>query len=398
VRRLIIWASALCVSASVFAAEWPQFRGPNRDGISPETGINKEWATKAPKELWRINLGDNGYSGPAVADGKVFITDHQGAQDVVRAINIEDGKDVWTFKYDGAPQPIGGYGFTRPTMTIANGIVYNCASTGKVHALDAQNGKLIWKRDFADFKGKSPNWGYAASPLLHDGKLIVCPGGPNATLAALDPETGKTLWSAGADGAAYSTPVVGTINGVEQYVVFSQNGVGGYAADKGKKLWNHPWKTSYDVNASCPIILDNAVFISSGYNVGCAVLDITPAGAKVRWQNKAIQEQFTSGILVNGMIYSTTDPGDLVCVDPKTGKDAWRHGGFEKGGIVGVEGTIIGLNGNGGDLIMVELKPDAYSELGRIKPLAGQCWTAPIVAEGKVIARDLKTLVCLDLK
>lgn len=398
--RLTIWACAMLVSASVYGADWPAYRGPELNGISPETPLNKNWAAKTPKELWRVSLGDNGYNAPAIVDGVVYVIDHKGNQDIVRAIDAQGGKDIWTFAYEDSDKPLGSpaYGFTRPSPAVADGKVYTISGLGKLHCLDAHTGKLVWKRDFAEFQGRRPTWAYSNSPVVHGGKLIVCPGGPQASLAALDPATGATIWTAGTDGAGYSTPVPATIDGVEQYVFFSATAIGGYASQDGKKLWSHPWKTSYDVNAAAPLILENAVFISSGYNVGCAVLDITPEGVKERWKSKVIQEHFNSGVLYQGMLYSTTDPGDLVCVDPRTGEAKWRQGGFEKGGIVAADGVILALSGKSGELVMVQLQSEAYKELGRIKPLAGQCWTAPVIAEGKVFARDLKTLVCLDLR
>ena len=128
---------------------------------------------------------------------------------------------------------------------------------------------------------------------------------------------------------------------------------GGYSPEDGKRLWSFPWKTSYDVNAADPLVIDNSVFISSGYNTGCAMIEIAPEGPKLKWRNKAMQQHFSSAIVYQGMIYGTTDPGDLVCLDPETGKESWRQKGFEKGGIAAADGVLLALSGNTGELVMV---------------------------------------------
>lgn len=405
-RRLLVGLIGVCLSTWSQAADWPQFRGPDLNGLARVSSLNTDWQAHPPKELWRVAISDSGYAAPAVVAGRAYVLDHQGNEDVIRALGVADGKEIWTFRYADSASPVGGYGFTRPTPTVANGRLYTISATGKIHCLDAETGKLIWKRELSEFKGHRPNWGYAASPLLHDGKLIVCPGGSPASIAALDPQTGKTLWTSGTDGSAYSTPVPATLNGVPQYLVFSQTSLNGYAMKDGKRLWTFPWKTSYDVNASSPIVVgENAVFLSSGYNVGAAVLEIGTAGVapRVRWKDPVIQQHFNSAVLFGGHLYSTTDPGDLVCVDAQTGKALWRHGGFEKGGIVGLvgeaatPGALMALTGNGGELVLVAMSPEKYAELGRIKPLSGQCWTAPVVADGKVFVRSQKELVCLSI-
>lgn len=387
----------VCLVGTVsLAADWPQFRGPRADGFSPETAINKDWNASQPKERWRVAMSDGGYSGPAVAGGHVFIIDHRGKQDLVRCISLADGKDVWTCAYDDASK--ANYGFSHATPTISDGKVYTVSREGRVHCLDARTGKVIWLVNMpAELSGQAGGWGYAASVLLDGDKAIVSPGGKGSLIAALDRNTGKLLWKNGSDQAGYATPVLATFNGIRQYLVFSATSLNGFAADDGKLLWTLPWKTAYDINAAAPLPLDNAVFISSGYGVGCAVIDIKPTGPAERFKNKVFQQHFSSAVLHEGMIYGTTDPGDLVCLNPRTGKETWRHKGFEKGGVAGVDGVLLALDGKAGDLVMVSLAPDAYKELGRIKPLGGQSWTAPIIADGAVLVRNTKELACFDI-
>lgn len=375
---------------------WPRFRGPNGDGISTETGLNLNWSTKSPKLLWKTSLTDGGYAGPALVGGVVYIVDHQGSDDFVRALKATDGSELWRYTYPDASD--SNYGFARSTPAIDSGKVYVVSRLGKVLCLNATNGKLLWQRDMvAEFGGQRPGWDYAASPVITGNQLIVLPGGQNAAIAALDKATGKTLWQGPGGQASYATPVLATIAGVKQYVIMLQKGVAGFDASNGKPLWSVPWETSYDVNAASPIVVGNNVFVSSGYGHGCAMISVKSGGASIAWQNRSIQAHFSTAIYYKGYLYGTGDPGVLVCLDPKTGSTLWKQPGFEKGGMVGVEGKALVQNGQNGDLVLVNLTTSGYQELGRIAPLRGQSWTAPIIGEGKAVVRTPTELAVIDL-
>ena len=379
--------------------DWPQYRGPNSNGISAETGINKNWGAKPPKLLWKVDMTDGGYSGPAVANGVVYVIDHDGDNDGIRALSLADGGEVWKYEYADA-KPIDN-GLTRSTPTVSNGKVYTMSRLGVANCLDAKTGKPIWTFDVVkEYNSKRPGWDLACSPVLDGQKLILCPGGENAGMVALDKDTGKTIWQGGGTTVSgYSTPVIATINGVKQYVVMIAKGAMGVDAQSGRRLWDLPWSTSYDVNAANPVVIGNSIYISSGYETGCGLFDIGASGATKVWANKEIQAQFSCPLYIGGLIYGTGDPGNLVCLDPKSGKALWKHEGFEKGGCVAVDGTIIAMNGSNGDIFMAAISPDGYKELGHIAgPLGGQSWTAPIVAQGKLIIRNTKAVACLDLR
>jgi outer membrane protein assembly factor BamB len=384
--------------ASRGAAEWPQFRGPNANGISPFKGLNKNWQAKPPRMLWKTSMSDDGYAGPAVAGGRVFIIDHQGSDDIVRAIDLKTGQDVWRHRYPDAGQ--SNYGFSRATPTVDGDRVYTMSRQGKLHCLNAASGAVIWRRDIiAEFGGQLPSWEMAISPVVDGRKVIVCPGGQNAAVVALDKMNGAVIWRGGGSAApGYATPVVATIGGRKQYVVFAAKGVMGVDAENGAVLWSQGWQTSYDVNAATPLVIQDSVFITSGYGTGCALIDIRDGRASIRWRNREIQAHFSSPIFYNGYIYGTGDPGNLVCLNPSNGQALWRQGGFEKGGILGVDGVILGLNGSNGDLIMCALSPSGYRELGRVAPLGGQSWTAPVLADGLLIVRNKQALACIDLR
>lgn len=392
----------LSIPLGLLAEDWPQFLGPHGNSISSETGINKDWTQKPPQVLWTVPLTDNGYSGPSVADGKVFIIDHQGSQDIVRALNLQTGAEVWRYTYEGTNKPNGGaYGFSTSTPVIDQDRVYTLSHLGLLNCLKITTGEVIWSRNIAtDFHGRVPDWRYAISPYIDGEKLIVIPGGPDAAVVALDKMTGKTIWQGGgSDAPGYCTPLVATLAGKRQYVCYMAATLIGVDAATGEKLWSVPWKTGgNDINVASPQVIGDSLFISAGYGHGCALVDVTKDGATIRWQNTEIQSHFNSPVLLNGLIYSTSDPGRLVCLDPKDGTVKWAQRGFEKGGLVAVDGTLIICDGRTGDVVMVAVNPTAYQELGRIKPLGGQSWTAPIVSNGKLIVRNKTAIACIDLK
>lgn len=395
-----VWVTvlaALSASAALQAADWPQFRGPACNGISPEKGIRRTWRP-APRLLWQTRMSDNGYAGPSVAGGRVYIVDHQGRNDVVRAIDLNTGKDVWRFAYPDAAND--NYGFARATPTVNGGKVYTLSRTGMVHCLDAARGKKIWGYNIiTTFQGKPGGWDLAGSPFIDGNQLILVPGGATATVVAVNKNTGKPIWRCAAnDAAGYATPVLATLAGKRQYLIFSATKLFGVETRTGRLLWSVPWKTQYDVNAASPIAIGNSVFITSNYGHGCALVDVTPSGARIRWQNREIQSQFSTPILARGMLFSTSDPGNLVCLDPRTGRVAWKQRGFEKGGIAAVDGMLIVVDGSNGDVALVSLDTARYRELGRFRPLGGQSWTAPVIADGKLILRNKQTLACFSLK
>lgn len=396
--------AVLCCSLAAMAADWPNFFGPTRNGIAPEKGLNKDWAGKPPRELWRVPLTDGGFAGPSVAAGKVFIVDHQGANDIVRAFNLKDGQPAWQYSY--ADLDKSNYGFAQATPTYSDGLLYTVSRLGVITCLKAADGTLVWSKSMTkDFGGRGPNWLYAESACVDGNRLVICTGAANGNVIALDKRTGATLWTGGnGDLPGYATAVPANMLGQKQYVVCTGFNIIGVAADTGKLLWSFPWENAAKVNASQPIVEvaqrppGNFVFITSGYGIGCAGFEVTPNGAVERWRNKSISAHFSSPVLYDGFIYSNSDPGNLVCMSEQTGQVIWTQPGFEKGGLMIADGVILAFAGNTGDLIMARADATSYQELGRIKPLGGQSWTAPILADGKLIVRNTQAMVCLDAK
>lgn len=400
-RVLIVFLAA---SVLIFADDWPQFRGINRDGISVETGIAKDWKSNPPKELWRFPLSDDGYAGPSMAGGIVYIIDRDGSGDALRAIDAS-GKEIWKYTYAEA----GGfnYGFSRSTPAVNNGKVYGLSRNGHLYCVDANTGAPVWTVNLVSkFGGVLPKWLYAVSPFIDGDNLIVIPGGGKNPIA-LNKDTGEAVWQGDvAEGVSYATPVIGTFGGVKQYILFMAKSLTGVSAENGSLLWRIPWETSYDVNAALPVIIDDRIFITSGYKHGCAMVKADAKSASILWENKNVQAHFSSPVYLNGHIFASSDPGDLVCLD-LDGNVKWRKGVIEKGGFIVIDGVIILQHGKTGEVVMAEVNPAAYVELGKFRPFPGgkpdgargwQFWAAPIVADGKLVVRSQRELACFDLK
>lgn len=402
-RRFGLVAFVLFLGSSAWAADWPGFLGPEANSISSETGINKDWNASPPKEIWRVVMTDEGFSGPAIKGPVVYLHDHQDENDVIRALDANNGEELWRFSYpeSGAEN----HGFTRATPTIEEGRVYTISRTGVVHCLNAEDGELIWRADvMADHSGEPPEWGAANSALIDGDRLIAIGAGDDSHVVALDKKTGKTIWAGGGtDIAGYGTPALAALGGKRQYLVFTGKSMIGVAAADGTLLWRHPWETRLDSNASAPIVVDeNSVWIASGYRRGCALLRIEGEQVTEVWSSKRITPHWSSAAFVDGHIYTTTPPGYLVCVEAKTGQEKWRSRGtargFEHGGLIAVDGTLIVIEGNTGNVVQVALATEAYRELGRVNPLeSARCWTAPVIADKKLYVRSPEELVCLDI-
>jgi len=400
-RFVALVALATFLSLVAPAADWPYFRGLYADGISRETGINKDWAARPPALLWKIPMNDGGFAGPSVAAGKVFIIDHQDNKDIVRALNLANGKPVWNFEYPNTGKT-DAYGYTETTPVYDNGKLYTLGSLGQVLCLNAETGEKIWSCNLvADYGARPPGWMLAISPVIDGEKVIFCTGSTKGGVLALNKDTGRLIWQGGGtDKPGYAAPVIATLQGIKQYVVFSGTSLNGVEAETGKLLWTFPWRTDCDVNAAMPIVGENFIFITSNYYRGCALVEITPEGPVKRWENKNMHSHFSSPVALGNFIYGTSDPGRLVCLDPwDNGKIRWQQKGFGKGGLMAIDGVLLVLDGANGALAMVQVSPDGYQELGRFTPLGGSfSWTAPVVANGKLLVRNKIALACFDLK
>ncbi len=379
------------------ALDWPQFRGPGRDGVSREIGLLKSWPDSGPRQLWKVPVGD-GFSGITVAGGRVFTLYGQGKDELAVAHDAATGRQIWRVRIDGKYESDMGGG-PRATPTVDGNLVYVLSAGGQLHALDTATGRRVWGRDLTrDFGAKPPQWGVSTSPLVEGNLLLLDVGGSSGnSAAALDKKTGKTVWTSQSDQAGYSAPVAITVGGVRQVLFFTATALTALAPSNGKLLWRVPWRTDWDVNAATPIfVAPDKVFVSSGYDTGSALLRIKPGGAPDEvWRSRGMKNQFSSSVLHGGHLYGF-DNKVLKAVDVATGKDKWKQSGLGHGSLLYADGHLFVLS-ESGQLVLAEANPAGYREKASAEVLSGKCWTAPTLANGRLYVRNEEEMVALEV-
>lgn len=400
-RALFPLALCLCLLPGAAAADWPQFRGPNRDGISPEAAVLKSWPGGGPRVFWKIPLGE-GFSQVVAVNGRLYVLYGLEEDEVAASLDARTGKQLWRVRLDRKYRSDQGNG-PRSTPLVDGDLVYVLSASGQLAALKAANGQTVWRHDLpGEFGAGVPDWGISTSPLVEGNLLIVNVGGSNnRSVMAFDKATGKAVWSSQSDGAGYSAPIAITVGGVRQIIVFTAGAVVSLTPREGKLLWRVPWRTSYDVNAATPIFFPpDKLFISSGYDTGAALFQIKVAGSQVSaeevWRNRSMKNQFSSSIFHNGTLYGF-DNGTLKAIDAATGAEQWKQRGLGHGSLILAGGKLVVFS-ESGTLALLEATPDEYQQLGAIRVLEGKCWTAPTLADGRLYLRNEEHLIALDWK
>jgi hypothetical protein len=394
------------------AADWPQWRGPQRSGISRETGLLKEWPKEGPKLLWQLKDIGHGFSTPAVVGERLYLLSNNGKDnEFVQALEVKDGKQAWSRRLgkvgpNWGPQHPGA----RSTPTVDGEVLYALGSDGDLACLETATGKVRWHKNLrTDFSGKPGNWAYAESPLV-DGDTLVCtPGGKEATLVALDKKTGDVIWKAavpGGDQAAYASAIVVEAGGVKQYVQFLQKGVVGLDAKTGKFLWRYD-KTAQGSPANIPTPVAHAEYVYSGTGrAGAGLVKLNVNQGEVEAQPVYFQKDLPTSIggavKVGAYLYGTSNRG-LVCAKFTTGKVQWQDKCVGPGAVCYADDCLY-VHGENGQAALVEATPQAYREKGRFtppdQPDRGQdrAWAYPVVANGRLYLRDQGVLWCYDVK
>lgn len=365
-------------------ADWPQWRGALRNGITAETVT---WRGGAPRKVWQATIGQ-GFSSVAVVGGKLYTAGNVGGTDWVHCLDAVTGKVVWQYKY---PCGAGDYPGPRATPTVHNGNVYTLSREGLALCLNAASGKVVWQQKLA---GQIPQWGFAGSPLISGARAIYNVGTHGT---ALDKTTGKTLWRTGESASGYAAPVPFTAGGQSGVAIFAAKGLVAVNPANGQALWQFPWETSYDVNAADPLFSGDSVFISSNYGKGGALLRLSGGQPSAVWQTRAMKNHFNTCVLVNGNLYGN-DENTLRCLDWATGRERWSMRGMDKGGLIAAGNQLLVLTGRG-ELVLAAASPSAFQEQARATVLSGTCWTHPVLANGLLYCRSQEgTLVALSMR
>ncbi len=374
------------------AADWAAWRGPDQNGISAESG----WKPAGiAKELWKKNV-NAGYSTVAVADSRLFTMGNADEKDTVYCLNPETGAEIWTFSYPCGKG--GGHAGPRATPVVDGDRVYTCSLEGDVHCLEVASGKKIWQQAALAQDAERTKWDLSGSPLVVNSLVLINVGDHGA---AFDKQTGRAVWQSPGTGG-YATPVIFGSETRSLAAIFGQNAIHAVDVKTGRKVWALPWQTKHDINAADPVLVEDDLFISSGYGRGCALLDVTGDMPKVKWQNTNLKNHFTSAIALEGNIIGcdgNTGRGKLVSIDAATGEVNWSEDlGF--GAPILVDGKIIFLNEKGTVTIGIPSKT-GFKVLASHSVIAkpGKCWNMPVLSNGLLYCRGSRgPLVCLDLR
>jgi outer membrane protein assembly factor BamB len=388
--------------AAVETGHWPDFRGPKRDGHYTERAIRTDWPAAGLTPLWKQPIG-GGYASFVAARGRAFTIEQRGAEEIVAAYDILTGRELWTSGWTAKfSESLGGPG-PRATPTWSDGRVYALGAAGELRVLDDTDGRTVWRTNILEDAGAANiQWGMSAAPLIVDDTVVVLPGGANGrSVVAYDRRSGKPAWSALNDTASYSSPMLVELAGVRQMLVFSASRVVGLTPGSGQVLWEHPWKTQPEVNASQPLVVgDNRLFLSTGYGMGATMLELTKAGdgLSVRevWRNIRMKNQFTSSVLHDGFIYGL-DESILACVDAATGDLKWKGGRYGYGQIMLASGHLVVLTEDG-RLGLVRATPERHHEIAIFPVLEGKTWNHPAIAGGYLLIRNINEMAAFDLR
>jgi len=417
-KREAGWVKSSAVS-KLKSSYWPQFRGPNRDNISPDTGLLKRWPPGGPRLAWKTTGLGSGFSSVSVADGRLYTQGHIEGKEHLIALDEATGRKLWAVAL--GPAEWVPYPGSRSTPTLDGALLYVETVAGDVVCLDSQDAQVVWRKHLKrDFQGRPGAWGYAESPLVDGDRVVVTPGGEEAALVALDKRDGRVIWRvsvprgdrndwthsrdshAGPGVAAYSSVIVVEVGRVRQYIQFLQQGVVGIQAADGKFLWRDDSSSNNFANCPTPVFRDGYLFSASGWK-GAALVQLIPqnhrASTQVVYANNAMRSQYGGFFLHDGYVYGCST-SILMCMNFLTGEVAWKNRSVGMGSVLYADGHFI-MRGDGGTVALVEAAPEQYREKGRFdQPDRSDrpARTYPVVTGGRLYLRDESVLLCYDVR
>jgi outer membrane protein assembly factor BamB len=418
--RIYTLVGVCLIAAVATASDWPQFQGPNRDGVSPETGLARTWGEQGPPVLWTFTLGE-GFGSPAVRDGEVYILDRvQNQQDILRCINMNDGKELWSFAYD-APGETSHNG-SRTAPTIDEKYVFSVGMMGNFYCIDRKTHQPVWNKNLlTDFGVGKPGWGVVQSPSVYGDLAIVAPQAPDAYVVAFKKDTGEIAWKSASLGLlGYSTPLVTKLAGVDQVVMIgacakggkTPGQVAGLSVVDGSMLWAYGGFQCYIPIPYPAVLPGDRLFLTGGYNAGSAMIKVSQDGGKWAvsevFKTDACASQIHQPLFYNDHLYVNSNSNEredgMMCLT-LDGQIKWKTGGsfaattFERGGLLLADGMIVTLDGKRGVLYLIEPSPDAFKPIAEAKIFSGkEIWAPMALSDGKLLVRNQTELKCLNLK
>ena len=401
-KKIIQFFIPLISLLNLTASDWSKWLGPNGNGTSYES----KWKSSVNDPIWKSKVGV-GFSAVSVANGKLYTIGHDGkktgGQETVYCLNAENGKSIWTYTYNAPLLDYLHEGGPCSTPTVDGSTLYTISKHGLLHSYKANDGKVIWKKDMMKVAGmkKPPEWGFAASPVVFGNQLIIEAG---ATYS-FDKKTGELNWKSKPYRPAYGTPILFQPNNKSIIAVLKTDGLVLLDYNNGKTLAFENWETSYRTNASTPIIQGNRIFISTGYQRGCALFEWKYGKLKKLYENKVISTHMNHAILLDGFLYGfdgnvhMAGKKDFVCMEFETGKEKWRvtDRGLMVGSLIAAGKRLIIL-GQRGELVFAMSNPEKFEEINRYQAIGGRCWTMPVLANGKLYLRNARgDLFCINL-
>lgn len=408
----------LIVCGSVVAedAAWPGWRGANRDGKSAATGLNTDWKKSPPKLKYIVEGCGKGYASVSIGHGRIYTSGNTSKGQEIVALNQKTGAKEWSTPITDTV-PKHGYDGSRTTPTIDGNQLYVVASSGAIACLNADDGKIVWKRDFKDFGGKMMSgWGFSESPLVDGDNVICTPGGSDAIMVALNKTNGEEVWrtkmrdiGGPKTGAGYSSIVISHGAGVKQYVQLVGQGLIGVRASDGEYLWGYSAVANRTANIPTPVVDGDYVFSTSGYGTGAGLVKLDKAGDGVAAKEvyflnaKTLQNHHGGVVLVDGHIYCGNghNRGMPVCVKFSDGEVVWgdvRGEGSGSAAVLYADGHLI-FRYQSGEVVLLEASTKGYNVKGVLKPeyQEGKSWAHPVIVDGMLYLREQDKLMCYDI-
>ena len=400
----LVLVAGLSVMPHAQSTDWPQWRGPDRTGLSKETGLLKQWPSAGPPIVWATsNLGE-GYGSTAVAGDRVFVQGLRGRDSIASSLNRADGKMVWSKVIGPGTTNDRGSG-PRGTPTVDGDRLYVLTESGDLACLSTSDGSTVWRRNIlTDFNAQNIGWLLSESPLVDGRNVIVTPGGRNAGMVALDKMSGKTVWATRelSDEAGYASAVAGDVQGVRTYMTLTSDGGVGVRASDGKLMWKYRRVANGTANIATPIFSDNKVFYSSDYGTGGVLLGLKAQGGEVTAQEiyftRDMQNHHGGVLLVNGYLYGFNN-SILTCLEFATGKLMWRDRSVGKGSLTYAEGNLY-IQSEDNVVGLAEATSTGYREKGRfqIADSGLPSWAHPVVSGGRLYIRNQGRLTAYDVR